>query len=141
MACCSDLPPELIALCILFIGDYRDAQANLRQSFLVCHAWLPPSQRQLFQIFRMLPMEKVIPFRDLILGAPHIGAYVREVFLYHRVSQEDHDRAMSDTSMLAWFSREYRVSRKEVSRHLRHPAVAKPAHIYGNPEHHAFLGQ
>ncbi len=54
----------------------------------------------------MLPMEKGIPFRDLILGAPHIGAYVREVFLYHRVSQEDHDRAMSDTSMLAWFSRE-----------------------------------
>ncbi|KAF9003490.1 hypothetical protein BDZ89DRAFT_967510, partial [Hymenopellis radicata] len=77
MARCSDLPPELIALIIDF---HRDAKSTLCQCSLVCRAWLSPSQRRLFHTFRMFNLvEKVVPFRDFLRGAPHFGAYVREI--------------------------------------------------------------
>ncbi|KAF9027655.1 hypothetical protein BDZ89DRAFT_887829, partial [Hymenopellis radicata] len=72
-----DLPPELIALIIDF---HRDAQSTLRQCSLVCRAWLSPSQCRLFHTFRRFALiKKVVPFRNFLLGAPHLGAYVREI--------------------------------------------------------------
>ncbi|KAF8898085.1 hypothetical protein CPB85DRAFT_1327964 [Mucidula mucida] len=77
MARCSDLPPELIALIISF---HFGAKSHLRQYSLVCRAWLSPSQRRLFHTFRMFNLVKDgVPFRKFLLGAPHSGAYVRDI--------------------------------------------------------------
>ncbi|KAF8992206.1 hypothetical protein BDZ89DRAFT_973522, partial [Hymenopellis radicata] len=77
MARCSDLPSELIALIIDF---HRDAKSTLRQCSLVCRAWLSPSQHRLFHTFRRFYLLKeVVPFRNFLLGAPHLGRYIREI--------------------------------------------------------------
>ncbi len=81
MAHCSDLPPELIALIIDF---NHDAQSTLRQCSLVCRTWLSPSQRLLFHTFQWFELERVVPFRDFLLGASELGAYIREVSIYRR---------------------------------------------------------
>ncbi|KAF9027335.1 hypothetical protein BDZ89DRAFT_1039569 [Hymenopellis radicata] len=50
------------------------------------------------------------------------------------VCQEVQDKEMGDISMVAWFSREDRVSRREVRRHLRHPTVVKPEFFCGHED-------
>ncbi|KAF9027665.1 hypothetical protein BDZ89DRAFT_1066783 [Hymenopellis radicata] len=75
MARCSDLPPELIARMMDF---HRDAQSTLRQCSLVCRAWTSPSQCRLFRVFT-LGIRQFNTFRDLLVGAPHLGTYIREV--------------------------------------------------------------